>query len=444
MILDIHSTNIATLKKKIENRDAKIGVIGVGYVGLTLSVQLANKGFEVLTIDKDHFKIDQINKGNSYIEDVSNEELYSLVKKNKISASLNMDIISSYDVLIICVPTPLTVNREPDISYIEEVSHIISKYIRPGQLIILESTTYPGTTNEVILPILNKSNLEVGKDYFLAHSPERVDFGNKMHTRVNIPKVVGGVTSQCLEAALTLYKQIVEVIPVSSSTVAEMVKLFENTYRSVNIGLVNELAMLCNRMGINVWEMLDAAFTKPYGIQSFYPGPGVGGHCIPIDPFYLVWKAREYDFSLKFVELAGEINSNMPYFILEKLTYLLNHNNKTLKGSNILILGVAYKKDISDYRNSPAIKIIELLKKSNASVSYHDPLVPEMKLSSKDGHTLYSLDLSVNNLNTIDAVIIATDHSAFDLDYIVENSCLVLDTRNATRKLKNKEKITYL
>lgn len=433
------------LREKILNRDAIVAVIGVGYVGLSLATQLAKADYKVLAIDEDQKKVKQINTGNSYIEDVSSEELNELVLQGKIIGVENYDMLAIADIIIICVPTPLTINREPNTSYIVDAVNKIAKFIHPEQMIILESTTYPGTTEEIILKSLETTGLIVGVDYFLAHSPERVDFGNKEHTRLNVPKIVGGITPSCNELSVLFYEQIVTVVPVSSAKIAEMAKVFENTYRCVNIALVNEMAMLCDRMGINVWEMLDAAFTKPFGIHPFYPGPGVGGHCVPVDPFYLSWKAQEHNFMLKTIEVAGEINTSMPTFVVEKVSKALNSVGKKLENANILILGVSFKKDISDYRESPALNIIEILKNSKAHVVYHDPFVPIIQVNNINSEVMYSVELSNNNLCNMDVVIIATDHSVFNYQDIVASCSLVVDTKNATKFVQtSREKIILL
>ncbi|MCL6443027.1 MAG: nucleotide sugar dehydrogenase [Alicyclobacillus sp.] len=435
----------ARLKQKISTRSARVAVIGAGYVGLTLAVQLAKTGYNVWAIDDNKMRIELIRKGISYIEDVSTEELTKFVGEGQVTGTVDTSVLAEADVVIICVPTPLTVNREPDVSYIVSATEQVACYLHPGQLVVLESTTYPGTTEEVILPRLEATGLKVGVDYFLANSPERVDFGNKNNTRWNVPKVVGGVTPHCSELAVSFFETAVNVVPVSSAKIAELVKVYENTYRAVNIALVNEIALLCDRMGINVWEMLDAAFTKPYGIQAFYPGPGVGGHCIPIDPFYLAWKAREFDFPVKFIELAGEINLRMPYFVLEKVVRALGNLGKPAHGSNVLVLGVAYKKDISDYRESPALKIIKLLYRAGANVSYHDPLVPRIHFHSSDFGTLDSVELTDEMWSVIDAVVITTDHSNVDYEEIVRRAPVVIDTRNATKLVsENRDKIVLL
>lgn len=438
------------LKQKILSRQAVVAVVGAGYVGLPLAVEKAKVGFTVWCIDRNEKRVGMINRGENYIQDVKSEELSHLVAQGKIKATTDFDILDQCDVVIICVPTPLTVNREPDLQYIIYVSERISEHIHPGMLVSLESTTYPGTTEEVVLPRLEKSGLKVGVDFFLAFSPERVDPGNARYTTKNTNKLVGGVTAACLDVASTFYSQtILTVIKVSSPAVAEMAKVFENTYRAVNIALVNEMALLCDRMGLSVWEVLDAAFTKPFGIQPFYPGPGVGGHCIPLDPSYLAWKAREFDFSTRFIELAVEVNLRMPYFVVEKAQRMLGTERKSLKGAKVLVLGVAYKKDLPDDRESPALKVIQILLKEGAEVSYHDPYIPEVSVvagygNSHSGHSentvkLTSQPLTVDALKNVDIVLITTDHSCVDYQMVVDNARLVLDCRNATARVECKK-----
>ncbi len=432
------SATATELKEKIRSKYAVVSVIGLGYVGLPLAVEKAKVGFKVLGVEQNPERADMINRGENYIGDVKDNELKDLVQKGLLTASTSFDCLPNADVIIICVPTPLTVNFDPDISYIVSVCEEIAPRLRPGQLVTLESTTFPGTTEEVMLPLLQKSGLKIGEEFFLAFSPERVDPGNKRYTTKNTSKVVGGVTPACLDVAKTFYEQtIINVVPVSSPSIAEMTKVFENTYRSINIALVNEIMLLCDRMGLDVWEVVEAAGTKPFGIQTFYPGPGVGGHCIPIDPFYLTWRARQFDFHTRFIELAGEINIQASYHVVDVVSKTLNKAGKCLNGSKILILGVAYKKDISDVRESPALKIIELLWKEHADVSYHDPYVPHLWAHEPYNWEMDGVSLSAEILQEADCVLIATDHSDFDYDWIVENSKIVVDTRNATRGVKN-------
>jgi len=421
------------LNKKINDRSAIVAVVGLGYVGLPLSVEKAKVGFNVIGIDQNHRRVAMVNMGENYIQDVKDDELKELVSIKKINAYTEFEHIKEADVIIICVPTPLTKNMQPDISYIVNVTNRIAEHLRMGQLVTLESTTYPGTTQEVMLPILERTGLKVGEDFFLSFSPERVDPGNKRYTTKNTCKVVGGVTPQCLEIAETFYAQTIkEVIKVSSPAVAEMTKVFENTYRAVNIALVNELALLCDRMGLDVWEVLDAAATKPFGIQVFYPGPGVGGHCIPIDPFYLTWKAREYDFHTRFIELAAEINLQMPYHVVQVISRALNQNKKCVNGSKIVLLGVAYKKNISDERESPAIKVMELLIKEGAKICYHDAYISELNMPEGK---INSTELSEELLKGTDCVVVLTNHSNVDYRWVADNCRLIVDTRNATKGL---------
>lgn len=431
------------LKQKIENHSALVGVIGLGYVGLPLAVEKGKVGFHVIGFDINEKRVARVNAGDNYIGDVKDAELQELVTQGLLTATTDFSRLQECDVVIICVPTPLTITRDPDISYIEASAEQIAKYLRPGQLVTLESTTYPGTTQEVILPLLAQSGLKVGSDFFLAFSPERVDPGNKRFSTKNTSKVVGGMTPVCLEIAYTLYTQtIVNVVPVSSPAAAELTKVFENTYRAVNIAMVNELMLLCDRMGLDIWEVVEAAGTKPFGIQTFYPGPGVGGHCIPIDPFYLTWKAREYDFHTRFIELAGEINVEVSYYVINKVSRALNQENKSLKDAKVFVLGVAYKKDIDDVRESPALKIMELLRREGAQISYHDPFIPTIEPHGGSTVHLESVALTDQALGAADCVLILTDHSAVDYDRVVEKAKIVVDTRNATKNVKeNREKI---
>lgn len=435
-----------TLKEKIVAHSATVGVIGLGYVGLPLAVEKGKVGFKVIGFDINATRVGRVNAGDNYIGDVKDEELLELTQKGTLTATTDFDRLPECDIVVICVPTPLTVTRDPDISYIESSTEQIAKYLRPGQLVTLESTTYPGTTEEVILPLLEKNGLIVGKDFFLAFSPERVDPGNKRFSTHNTSKVVGGMTPVCLEVAYTFYAQtIVNVVPVSSPAAAELTKVFENTYRAVNIALVNELMLLCDRMGIDIWEVVEAAGTKPFGIQTFWPGPGVGGHCIPIDPFYLTWKAREYDFHTRFIELAGEINVEVSYHVINKIIRALNDENKSLKDAKIFVLGVAYKKDIDDVRESPALKIMELLRKNGANITYHDPYIPVIEPHGGSTIHLESTELTDETLAAADCILILTDHSAVDYQRVVDHATLVVDTRNATKDVEhNREKIVKI
>ena len=431
------------LIKLIESKKARIGIIGMGYVGLPLSRVFSRENFRVTGFDVDQKKIKSLNQGKSYIKHIPSQTIREMKKKHGFSATLDFKKLKQMDVIIICVPTPLTSMKEPDLSFIEKTAKTISANLRKGQLIVLESTTYPGTTTEVVQPILEKSKLKNGRDFFLAFSPEREDPGNPHFSTEKIPKVVGGTDAKSGQAARKLYEQVVtEVILVSSTEAAEATKLLENIYRSINIALVNELKMLFDRMGINVWEVINAASTKPFGFHPFYPGPGLGGHCIPIDPFYLSWKARQYDMPTRFIELAGEINTYMPYYVLHKITEALNTHKKTLKGAKILILGVAYKKDVDDMRESPAIRIIELLQEKGARISYHDPYVAKFPEFREHRIRLKSKPLNAALMKQHDCVVIITDHGCFDYDWIVKQAKIVVDTRNATKDVtQNRRKI---
>lgn len=416
---------------RIHARTAKVGVVGLGYVGLPFAVEKAKVGFQVIGIERNPTRVDAVNRGESYIADVKDDELRQLVAAGLIKAVHTFDVVAELDVIVICVPTPLTRNLTPDLQYVEHVTREIARRLRPGQFVSLESTTYPGTTEDVMRPILEESGLKAGKDFFLAHSPERVDPGNKRYTTKNTNKVVGAVDPVSLQVAIEFYKQTIgQVVPVSSASVAELVKVFENTFRAVNIALVNELAMLCDRMGLNVWEVLDAAFTKPFGIMPFYPGPGVGGHCIPIDPHYLEWKAKELNFNTRFIALAGEVNRRMPEFVRDKAYRILNSMGIAPSRARVLLLGVAYKRDLADIRESPAIELMRLLLRDGVQLAYHDPFVP--KLGEPD-FQLESQPLSEKLLAEADLVVITTDHSSVDYNFVVANAKHVLDTRNATR-----------
>jgi UDP-N-acetyl-D-glucosamine dehydrogenase len=430
--------------QKIADRSATVAVIGIGYVGLPLAVEKAKVGFSVIGVDRNAERVNAVVHGRNYIRDVDDEDLRSVVAAGRLRATRSFEELAACDVIVICVPTPLTVNRDPNISFIRSSGEQIARILRPGQLVCLESTTYPGTTEEVLLPTLAVSGLVVGSDYFLAFSPERVDPGNQRYTTRNTTKVVGGVTPVCLEVAATFYEQTIQkVTRVSSPRVAEMTKVFENTFRAVNIALVNEIALLCDRMNINIWEVMDAAATKPFGLLRFDPGPGVGGHCIPLDPFYLAWKARQYDFHTRFIELAGEINALMPYFVREKVFRVINARGKSVKNSRVLMIGVAYKKDIDDWRESPALKIVDILQRDGAFVDYHDPHVPSFR--DGGGALRQSVELTAHALNQADCTLIVTDHSSIDWDVVVRHSQLVVDTRNATRHVTaGREKVTLL
>ncbi len=426
------------LKQRIQNRTAKVGVIGLGYVGLPLAVEFAHAGFDVVGMDVQPRKVEQFNAGRSYIKDVSDDVFAPLVKAGKLRATTDFSIIAELDTIDICVPTPLRKTKDPDMSYVVSATAQTAEHLHPGLLVMLESCTNPGTTEELILPKLRDSGLRVGEDFFLCFSPERVDPGNpKYHTR-NIPKVVGGITPLCTEIGALFYRQALEtVVPVSSTRVAEMVKLLENTFRMINIGLANEMALMCNRMGIDVWEMIDAASTKPFGFMPFYPGPGLGGHCIPIDPFYLSWKSKEAGIEARFIDLAGYINGQMPEHVVGRIQDALNDAAKPVRGSRIHILGVAYKRDIDDMRESPALDIIHLLRRMGAIVSYSDPYVSH--LVAEDGEL--SADPLFPAVDEADCVVVITDHTNVDYAAIVKRAKLIFDTRNALRKISSEKVI---
>jgi UDP-N-acetyl-D-glucosamine dehydrogenase len=429
----------AVLAEKIRSKTARVGVVGLGYVGLPLAVEYAEAGFHVTGIDLSEGKAARINAGDSYILDVPPAAVDPLVRQGKLRATTDFSAIRDLDTVNICVPTPLRKTKDPDMSYIVAACDEIAKYFHPGMLVILESTTYPGTTDELVLPMLEKSGLKVGKDFFLCFSPERVDPGNPQFQTKNIPKVVGGTTPECTELGRLFYAQALEhVVPVSSTQVAEMVKLLENTFRMINIGLVNEMALMCDGMGINVWEVIEAAATKPFGFMPFYPGPGLGGHCIPIDPFYLSWKTKQAGIEARFIELAGYINGQMPHFVVNKVQNALNDVGKPVKGSKIHIYGVSYKRDIEDVRESPALDIIHLLQKRGAIISFSDPHVPLIRLEDE---TMLAQDAAA--LDTADCVVIVTDHSTFDYKALVDQASLIVDTRNALKAF-NSEKIVRL
>ncbi|MCK4394343.1 nucleotide sugar dehydrogenase [Candidatus Bipolaricaulota bacterium] len=422
------------LLNKIREKKASIAVIGLGYVGLPLAVEKAKAGFYVTGLDRNPERVAMVNRGENYIPDVLAGELAEMVKAGKLCATQDFSIVADVDVVTICVPTPLDKNKQPDTSYIEGVVDQSLPYVHAGQLVVLESTTYPGTTEEVIKPRIEERGFTVGKDIFLAFSPERVDPGNKHYKTKNTPKVVGGVTEACTQVAKAMYEQVIdgEIYVVSSPRAAEMTKLFENVFRIINISLVNEMALLCERMGIDMWEVIEAAKTKPFGFMPFYPGPGLGGHCIPLDPFYLSWKAKEYGFTTRFIELAGQINDAMPHHVLERSMELLNAVGKSLKGSNVLLLGVAYKKDIDDLRESPALKVANLLLEGGANLSYHDPYIPFLDTSHLK---MNSVPLARETLSDVDLVIITTAHTNVDYKMVVDHAPLILDTRNATKGL---------
>ncbi|HET9752482.1 MAG TPA: nucleotide sugar dehydrogenase [Myxococcales bacterium] len=431
--------NEPTLLEKILARNAVVGICGLGYVGLPLALTFGEKGFPVIGFDIDRRKIDAIAEGKSYIKHIAAERIASAAAAAKpFSATMDFRKASLADALIMCVPTPLNANREPDMTYIENTARAIGPYVRSGQLVVLESSTYPGTTEEVVKPILEElSGLRAGVDFFLAFSPEREDPGNPNFNTATIPKVVGGYTRQCTELACALYSSaITRVVPVKGTREAELTKLLENIFRCVNIALVNEMKLLCERMNIDLWEVIDAARTKPFGFMPFYPGPGLGGHCIPIDPFYLTWKAREYEFNTRFIELAGEINWQMPHHVVERTMEALNEQGKALRGARVLILGLAYKKNIDDLRESPSIRLIELFREKGATVSYHDPYCPKMKeMRHQPKYMLEMESVELSAAKEADVVVIATDHDCIDYQALVRDAKLVIDTRNATRNV---------
>jgi UDP-N-acetyl-D-glucosamine dehydrogenase len=428
----------ARVADRIALKTARVGIIGLGYVGLPLARAFAAKGFAVLGLDVDPAKVAKLRRGESYIGHITDETIRDM-REHQFDATSDFSRLAEADAIIICVPTPLTEAREPDLTYIVNSAKAIAAALRPGQLVVLESTTYPGTTREVVLPLLESSGRRAGKDFFLAFSPEREDPGNPNYSAPTIPKVVGGLDACALELAANLYAQVVvRVVRVSSPEVAEACKILENTYRAINIALVNELKVLYDRMGIDVWEVIEAARTKPFGYQAFYPGPGLGGHCIPIDPFYLTWAARRYGLNTRFIELAGEINTSMPEFVISKLADALNEGGKPIKGSKILLLGMAYKKDVDDPRESPGFELMDRLLKKGAVLSYNDPHIPRLPSMRHYPHLqMSSVSLTPELLRTQDAVLIATDHSAYDWSWILEHAALVVDTRNATRGVAN-------
>jgi UDP-N-acetyl-D-glucosamine dehydrogenase len=434
---------LSALIDKLQRREAKIGVVGLGYVGLPLALSFARQGFRVIGFDIDPSKVDRLARGESYIRHVDAARVAEAIAQGRLSPSGDFGRAGEADCLIICVPTPLTAAREPDLSFITSTAESLSPRLRAGQLVVLESTTYPGTTEECLKPILEKGGLRAGVDFHLAFSPEREDPGNPSYETSTIPKVVGGLTPACLDAALALYgAAIAQVVPVSSLRAAELTKLLENIYRSVNIALVNELKMLCHRMDIDVFEVIDAAATKPFGFQPFYPGPGLGGHCIPIDPFYLTWKAREYEFSTRFIELAGEINTAMPHYVVQRTIEALNERERSLKGSRILVMGIAYKRDVDDLRESPALRIIELLLERGAQVAYHDPYVA--KLPPLRAHRLDMSSVPFNRevVSGFDLAVVVTDHTAVDYQALVDWVPVVVDSRRATARVtRHRERI---
>jgi UDP-N-acetyl-D-glucosamine dehydrogenase len=434
---------LETLKRRLESRKTTAAVIGLGYVGLPLAMEIASAGFKVIGVDLDEHKISTLKQGKSYILDVTDERLERAIREGKFLATSDFSVLREADTVSICVPTPLSKSRDPDISFILAATEQIRKYLHAGQLIVLESTTYPGTTEELILPELESSGLRAGQDLFVAFSPERIDPGNKAFNTRNTPKIVGGVTERCTEMARIFYSQFIDrVIPVSSTKCAEMVKLLENTFRSVNIGMVNEMALMCDLLGVDVYEVIDAAATKPFGFIPFYPGPGLGGHCIPIDPHYLAWKLKALNFQARFIGLASEVNGMMPSVVTGLVADGLNRHSKSIRGSKVLLLGVAYKKDVSDCRESPALDVMRILTDKGAILSYNDPFVPTLRLVGK---SINSVELTQAVIESQDCVVILTDHSAYDVEKITAAAKLVVDTRNATKKLgKFKDRIMKL
>ena len=423
------------LMKRIENKDIAVGIIGLGYVGLPLARTFLVSGFTVVGFDIDEQKVKKINGGKSYIRHISSNFLKEYVGKKRLRATSDFSELKAVDSIIICVPTPLGEHYEPDLKYVTNTVSEVAKYLKKGHIVVLESTTFPGTTDEILLPMLQRKGMGAGREFFLGYSPEREDPGNREYTTERIPKIVSGTTKECLKAVTLLYSQVFDtVVPVSSTKVAESTKIMENIYRSVNIALVNELKVIFGRMGIDIWEVIEAAKTKPFGFQAFYPGPGLGGHCIPIDPFYLTWKAREYDIHTRFIELAGEINTGMPYHVFNIAVKALNRQGRSVKDAKVLILGIAYKPDVDDMRESPALKLIDLLQSEGASVQYNDPYIPVLPPTRRYRFDMRSLELEPETLSRQDLVIIATNHTAYDYGMIEKYSKLIIDTRNALNK----------
>jgi len=430
-----------SLMQKIQQKRALIGVIGLGYAGLPLVLRFLEAGFKTMGFDTDHKKITKLAKGQVYIRHISSSKINRFIGTKSFEPTNDFTRLNEPDCLLICVPTPLTASKEPDLTYIINTTDQIARHLKEGQIVSLESTTYPGTTEEILLPKLERSGLRVGHDFFLVFSPEREDPGNVRFSLKNIPKVVGGITPRCREVGKALYQQVVDqVITVSSARSAELTKLLENIYRAVNIALVNELKMLSDRMDIDIWEVIEAASTKPFGFTPFYPGPGLGGHCIPVDPFYLAWKAKQFDFTNRFIELAGEVNTSIPYYVVSKISDALNGRGKSVKDSKILILGIAYKRDIDDIRESPALKIMELLTEKGAQVLYNDPYISRLHKMRRYDFGIASRKLSEKLLSQMDAVVIVTDHAVYDYNWIVKHACLIIDTRNATKEVTQERK----
>ena len=434
-----------TLIKKIENHEIVVGVVGLGYVGLPLAVEKAKAGFKTIGFDVQQEKVDLVNQGHNYIGDVVDDDLVKLVNAKQLSATSDFSFVKDVDFIAICVPTPLDSHQQPDISYVKDSTIAISRYLKPGTMVVLESTTYPGTTEELIKPILEEgSGLTCGEDFYLGFSPERVDPGNNQFKTKNTPKVVGAIGKDATEVIAKMYREVLvgDVHEVSSPAVAEMEKILENTYRNINIGLVNELAILCDRMNISLWEVVDAAKTKPYGFQAFYPGPGLGGHCIPLDPYYLTWKAREYGFHTSMIEASMMINDKMPEYCVDRAAKVLNRAKKALNGSKVLVLGVAYKADIDDYRESPAIDVIEILQREGANVDFFDPYIPKFRAHGKEYVGI--ADISPEVISSYDIVFVAAAHTNVDYDMIEQNAQAIFDSKNAMKDVKNREKIEVL
>lgn len=431
------------LLDRLERREAVVGIVGLGYVGLPLAVEFAEAGFHVIGLDLSQSKVSQLNRGESYIPDIATDRLRPLVESGHLKATTSYDDLRAADTISICVPTPLRKTKDPDMSYVIDAVNSVAEICHEGMLVILESTTYPGTTEEIVVPKLRSGGFNVGENVFVAFSPERIDPSNKRYGVRNTPKVVGGVTADCTEIAAKLYSTAVDqVVPVSSPTAAEMVKLLENTFRAVNIGLVNEMAVMCDKLGVDVWEVIRGAATKPFGFMPFYPGPGLGGHCIPVDPLYLSWKLRTLNYNARFIELASEVNTSMPLYVIEKVTQALNDDCKSVKGSHIVVLGVAYKRDVDDVRESPALDVISLLHNRGAKVEYHDPYVPSVRL--EDDEHMSTSQYSDALLESADCVVIVTDHSSYDWQHVAEHSALIVDTRNALAKVSGKARVVPL
>jgi UDP-N-acetyl-D-glucosamine dehydrogenase len=432
-----------TLLDRFEQRNAQVGIIGLGYVGLPLAVEFASVGYHVIGYDVSESKVNHLHRGESYIPDITTERLRPLVEAGKLQATTAIQGLASVDVVVICVPTPLRKTKDPDMSYVIQAIDDVMSIAHKGMAIVLESTTYPGTTEELIVPRAKALGFTPGDDLFIAFSPERIDPGNKRYTVKNTPKVVGGVTANCAQVVAALYGAAIDtIVPVGTPTTAEMVKLLENTFRAVNIGLVNEMALMCDKLGVDVWEVIQAAASKPFGFMPFYPGPGLGGHCIPVDPHYLSWKLKTLNYNARFIELASEINTSMPYYVVEKITHALNDDRKAVRGAKVLVMGVAYKRDIDDVRESPALDVIELLRERGAEVIYHDPFVESIRLIGEE--TMYGTEYSTALLESAECVVIVTDHSTFDYQQILDHSAVVIDTRHATSGRSGKARVVML